>query len=68
MSTVEEIKTAITKLTPEERAEIARCLSHFDADQWDEQHDELTDAVKAELDEARRDIAEGRFKTRPSPR
>jgi len=34
ISTVEEIKAAIPSLTLEQRAEIARCLHHWEDDEW----------------------------------
>ncbi len=37
MSTVAEIEAAISRLTPEERAEVARCLHQWEDDEWDEQ-------------------------------
>jgi hypothetical protein len=37
MSTVQEIKAAIPKLTLDERAEVARCLHAWEDDEWDEQ-------------------------------
>jgi hypothetical protein len=35
--TVEEIKSAIPKLTLEQRAEVARCLHGWEDDEWDAQ-------------------------------
>jgi hypothetical protein len=37
MSTLQEIKAAIPKLTLEERAEVARCLHGWTDDEWDDQ-------------------------------
>ena len=37
MSTVTEIKAAISQLTLEERAEVARCLHEWEDDAWDKQ-------------------------------
>jgi len=37
MSTLQEIKAAIPKLTLEERAEVARCLHGWEDDEWDQQ-------------------------------
>ena len=59
MSTVQEIEAAIPKLSP---AEIARLRDWLD--DFVEQQLELTDEVKAELDEARREIAAGQTRTR----
>jgi hypothetical protein len=36
-STVTEIKTAISQLTLEERAEVARCFHEWEDDSWDKQ-------------------------------
>ena len=59
MSTLQEIEAAIPKLTPREIAALRTWLDDNFEDRL-----ELTDQVKAELDEARRDIAEGRIRTR----
>lgn len=37
MRTVAEIKAAISQLTLEERAEVARCLHEWEGDAWDKQ-------------------------------
>lgn len=59
MSTVVEIEAAIPKLSREE-------LKQFHAwfENYLEDHLELTDEVKARLDESRREIAAGNFTTR----
>jgi len=59
MSTVKEIESAITKLSLEEQRAVREWLDDLIEDQL-----ELTDEVKAKLDQARQDIAEGRFRTR----
>jgi len=59
MSTLKEIEAAIPKLTPREIAELRAWLDDNFEDSL-----ELTDEVKAEVDEARRDIVEGRVRTR----
>lgn len=59
MSTLQEIEAAVPKLSRAELVKLRAWLEEFCEDQL-----ELTDAVKGELDEARRDIAEGRFRTR----
>ena len=59
MSTVEEIEAAIPKLR---RDEIENLKAWFD--DFYEDRLELTDEVKARLDEARADIAAGNFRTR----
>lgn len=48
MSTVEEIKAAISSLSLEERAEIARCLNEVPDDDWDKQM--KRDAVAGKFD------------------
>lgn len=59
MSTVQEIEAAIPKLS---RAELQQVHSWFE--NYVEDHLELTDEVKARLDESRREIAAGNYKTR----
>lgn len=56
MSTVAEIKAAISRLTLEERAEVARCLHEWEDDAWDRQmQQDLTagklDPLLAKVDE-----------------
>ena len=55
MSAVAEIKAAIPKLTLEERADVARCLSEWQDDK--NQHSETPPRVREKLAEA----AQGRF-------
>ncbi len=59
MSTVQEIEAAIPQLTQPE-------LEQFHAwfEEYVEDHLELTDEVKAKLDESRREIAAGHCTTR----
>ena len=59
MSTVQEIKAAIPKLTPLEQAELKEWLENFFEGQL-----ELTEEVKAKLDQSRAEIAAGQFHTR----
>lgn len=59
MTTVQEIKSAITKLSLEEQRAVREWLDDLIEDQL-----ELTNGVKAKLDRARQDIADGRFRTR----
>jgi hypothetical protein len=59
MSTVQEIEAAIPQLS---RAELEELRVWFE--EYVEDHLELTQDVKARLDESRRDIAEGHFTTR----
>lgn len=59
MSTVQEIEAAIPKLS---RAELEQFHSWYE--DYLEAHLELTDDVKAKLDESRREIAAGNYTTR----
>ena len=59
MSTLLEIEAAIPRLAPEEVVELRAWLEEFCEEQLD-----LTEELKAELDEAQQDIAAGRFRTR----
>ena len=59
MSTVQEITAAIPRLSRQELEQLRAWFDDFYEDQL-----ELTDEVKAKLDEGRRDIQEGRFRTR----
>jgi hypothetical protein len=59
MSTVQEIEAAIPRLSRAEIEEIRAWIDDFLEDQL-----ELTDEVKARLDESRREIAAGHYTTR----
>ena len=59
MSTVQEIQAAIPKLSPKELEELKEWLEDYFEDQL-----ELTDEVKAKLDESRAQIAAGQYRTR----
>jgi ABC-type Zn uptake system ZnuABC Zn-binding protein ZnuA len=59
MSTAQEIKAAIPKLTPQEQVELKEWLEEFFEDQL-----ELNDEVKSKLDQARQEIREGKYRTR----
>jgi len=59
MSTVQEIKAAIPKLTPQEQLELKAWLEEFFEDRL-----ELNDEVKSKLDQARQEIREGKYRTR----
>jgi hypothetical protein len=59
MSTVKEIEAAIPRLT---RAEVEELRAWID--DYLENQLELTDEVKARLDQSRREIASGQFTTR----
>lgn len=58
MSTVQEIEAAIPRLS---RSELQELREWFET--YLEEHLELTDEVKASLDQSRREIAEGNFMT-----
>lgn len=62
MSTIEEIKSAVTKLPPEELSSFRAWFSEFDADAWDHQfeHDIAMGRLDALAEEALRDLHEGR--------
>jgi len=59
MSTVQEIEAAIPRLTRAEIEELRTWIDAFLEDQL-----ELTDEVKAKLDQSRREIAAGNYTTR----
>jgi len=59
MSTVQEIEAALPKLSRAEIEEVRARIDDFLEDQL-----ELTDEVKAKLDQAHREIAAGQFTTR----
>ncbi len=59
MSTVKEIQAAIPKLSREEIEQIRKWIDDYLEDQL-----ELTDEVKAKLDQSRREIAAGQYTTR----
>jgi hypothetical protein len=59
MSTVQEIEAVIPRLSRSEQEQLRAWLDEFLEDQL-----ELTDDVKAKLDQSRREIAEGHYQTR----
>ncbi|PYK02226.1 MAG: hypothetical protein DME23_02185 [Verrucomicrobia bacterium] len=59
MSTVKEIEAAIPKLSRAEIEEIRDWIDDYLEDRF-----ELTDEVKAKLDQSRREIATGQYTTR----
>ena len=59
MSTVKEIQAAIPTLSREEIEQIRMWIDDYLEDQL-----ELTDDVKAKLDQSRREIAAGQYTTR----
>ena len=67
MSTVQEIKAAIPKLTLEERAEVARCLHGWSDDEWDEQmkRDLAAGKLNQLLAKVDTDIAQGNLSDPP---
>jgi hypothetical protein len=60
MSTVQEIEAVIPRLTRAEVESLRQWIEDYLEDQL-----ELTDEVKAKLDQSRREIAGGQFTTRP---
>jgi hypothetical protein len=62
MSTVEKIKEAIRKLSPEELSAFRAWFAEFDAAVWDQQFEEDVAAGRLDqlADEALRDLREGR--------
>ena len=67
MSTVEDIKSAIDKLTLEERAELAKWIHGWPDDEWDRQIAADYDAGRLDhlLDEVRDDIRADRLEEGP---
>ena len=59
MSSVQEIEAVIPKLSRAEVEEVRAWIDDYLEDQL-----ELTDEVKAKLDQSRREIAEGNYTTR----
>lgn len=59
MSTVKEIQAALPKLSREEIEQIRTWIDDYLEDQL-----QLTDEVKAKLDQSRREIAAGHYTTR----
>jgi hypothetical protein len=59
MSTVQEIEAAIPRLSRSEQEQLRAWFDEFLEDQL-----ELTDEVKTMLDQSRREIAEGNYRTR----
>jgi len=67
MSTVAEIKAAISRLTLEERAEVARCLHEWEDDAWDKQiqQDLAAGKLEALLAKVDDDIEQGKLRDSP---
>jgi hypothetical protein len=62
MSSIQEIQSAVSKLSPEELAKFRDWFSEFDAEEWDHQFEQ--DVAAGRLDklaeEALRDLRDGR--------
>jgi hypothetical protein len=56
---IQEIESAIHQLSPAEVAQLRDWLDDYVEDRL-----ELTDGIKAKLDQSRRDVAAGNFSTR----
>ncbi len=67
MSTVAEIKAAISGLSLEERAEVARCLHEWEDDAWDKQMQQDLAAGKLDrlLVKVDDDIEQGKLRDLP---
>jgi len=67
MSTVEEIKAAIQKLSLEQKAEIARWFHGWTDDEWDRQmaEDAATGRLGTLLSQVDREIESGQLKDLP---
>ena len=61
MSSVQEIEAALPKLSRADIEKVRAWIDNYLEDQL-----ELTDEVKAKLDQSKREIAEGRYTTRRS--
>ena len=59
MSTVQEIQAAVPKLSPQEQAELKEWLDDYFEDQL-----ELSDEVKAKIDQSRVEIAASQYRIR----
>jgi len=65
-TTIQEIETAVTQLSPQQLADFRAWFAEYDAQRWD--HQVATDIAAGRLDaladEALRDLREGRTTTR----
>jgi len=59
VSTVQEIQAAVPKLSPQEQAELKEWLDDYFEDQL-----ELSDEVKAKIDQSRVEIAASQYRIR----
>ena len=62
MSTIQEIQTAVSELSPEELSVFRAWFAEFDAKVWDQEFEQDVAAGRLEAlaDEALRDLREGR--------
>ena len=62
MSTIQEIQTAVSELSPEELSAFRAWFAEFDAKVWDQEFEEdvTTGRLEALAEEALRDLREGR--------
>jgi len=62
MSTVQQIEDAVQRLSAEERVAFRAWFADFDAEEWDRQFEADVSAGRLDwlVDEARRDLREGR--------
>jgi hypothetical protein len=62
MSTVEQIEEAVRKLSPQERVVFRAWFAAYDAEEWDRQLEADVEAGRLDwlIDEAKRDLREGR--------
>ena len=62
MSTIQEIQTAVSELSPEELSAFRAWFAEFDAKVWDQEFEEdvATGRLEALAEEALRDLREGR--------
>ncbi len=67
MSTVDEIKAAITTLPLEQRAELARWFHHWEDDEWDKQiaSDAASGKLAQVLRKVDRDVRDNRLRDLP---
>jgi hypothetical protein len=63
MSTVQEIETAVSKLSREQLSAFRTWFQKFDAEAWDRQLEEDIDAGRLDhlAEESLRDLCEGRY-------
>ena len=66
MSTIQEIESAVTQLSPEQLADFRAWFAEYDAQKWDNQiaDDAAAGRLDALADEALRDLQAGRTSAR----